>query len=651
MRELLARLGPTPLLALAAVLPCAQLLSAGFLDYDDPLFLLQQPFWSDPSLANLVDVWSRPIYGSFHPLHQTSYYVDRLLFGQTAWGVRSTNLVLYALILVGFAAVGRRLALPPAGVLLGGLLYAWHPSHVENVAWVSQRKDLLSAALLLAAFAVYLGPRPHPLRGPDPPLPSWPRVAGCCALFVLGLLGKSVTVVLVPWLILLALGRGSLRREGTRLACLAGAGCAATVAHYLAQDAVGAAIQRPPPVEHLGRLARALGHYACSVVAPHAPAPRLPLDQGWTGPQLAGIGLCLVWAACSWRWAALRTWGLMAWAGIGPMWGLVPLPTFVQDRYLLWATLPLAWAAGSGLAHLGRGRARRRVVVGSSLAVALGLFAVSLPYAGTWSSGRELWTANARAYPRLIEPREALVQVYAASPDPSERELALRMARELLQHAPTRLVPNLTLAEAAQQRQDYDAARTYLQAAARATDNTAYRAPLLLAAVELELDELDAARAALEQAATLAPADSPELLGGWAAWHLARGEAERARELAAEASTRLPEWGRAWELQLRAARRQGDAAGAAALLTRVPGEQRAILRGFLALDAGDLEGAGALLAELGQQRTLEVELLRACYDAQRGEVADARARRTNLLAHCTPGARRRILSEPAWPLD
>ncbi|MCA8921386.1 MAG: hypothetical protein KDD82_06225 [Planctomycetes bacterium] len=648
----LARVGPGLLLALAALVPFLQLLSAGFLNYDDPLFLTQQPFWSRPSFETLLDVWSRPIYGSYHPLHQTSYFVDRVVWGQVAWGVRLTNLALYGAILAGFCVVGRRLSLPRAGVLCGGLLYAWHPSHVENVAWLSQRKDLLSAALLLAAFAVYLGPRPHPLRAPEPPLPSWPRVGAAAGLLVLGLLSKSVTVVLIPWLVLLALGRGSLRREASRLALLTALGVAATLGHYLAQDALGAAVGRPPPAQHLGQLMRALGHYGYSAVAPLNPAPRLPLDTGWTAPQALGLALCAVWFACSWRWASLRTWGLMAVAGIGPMWGIVPLPTFVHDRYLLWASLPLGWAVGAGVARLGRNRRFRALLVTLVLALALGELAVSYPYAATWSSGRALWTANQRAYPQLAEPREALVQLYSASPDPAERELAARMAREILAVDPTRLVPNLVLAQRALDARDYAGARAHYTAATDAQDNTAYRAPLLLAALELELGDLPAARAALERAGPpRSPPDAPEVLAGWASYCLANGDLERARSLAADAAAKLPEWDHPWELLVRTSRRLGDAQAARQALARVSApDTRRSLQAFLALDAGDLDAAARLLRrDPAEAPDLELELARACLDAKRGELESARARRQALLARASPGARRRIESEPSWP--
>ncbi|MEZ6184866.1 MAG: hypothetical protein R3F62_07635 [Planctomycetota bacterium] len=639
------------ILALAALLPCLRLVGAWFVEYDDPEFLLRQRFWIEPSWSSLLDVWTRPIYGSYHPLHQTSYVLDRVLFGPHSLGPRLTNLALYAAILVGFASVGRRLGLSRAALLLGGLLYAWHPSHVENVAWISQRKDLLSAAFLLAAAAVYLGPTPHGLREPNPPVASWPRTAAALGLMVLGLLGKSVTVVLAPWLILIALGRGNLRREASRLACFVAVGAAATLVHYVSQDAVGAAVARPEPLAHVGRLLRALGFYAGSAALPLWPAPLLPYDAGWTALEAFGVALCAGWAILALRVPALRTWGLMAWVGIGPVWGLVPLPTFVQDRYLLWATLPLAWAAGQGLARLGRPASRRRGVIALAAGLALGGLWISVPYAESWRDARGLWTRNARLYPELARPRENLCQLYLRSADPGERSQGLRLAQDLLAAEPTRLLPNLLLGEAAFAARDYARARRHFEAGAQAQDNTAYRAVLLLANLELELGRAEAAANALASAEQLAPADAPELLGGRAAFCLAQGELSEARALAARAAARLPEWSRPWKLGAEAARRQGDLVAARALTAEVLDAQaRARLEAFLALQADDLDAAARALDAFPDAQDLEAELARACYDARRGALEQARSRRAWILERASPRARARVEAEPAWPL-
>src|SRR5690606_7715839 len=140
------------------------------------------------------------------PLHQLSYLVDRVLWGATPVGVRVTQVALHAACAGLVLLVARRLGLSPVAGACAGLAFAWHPAHVENVAWASQRKDLLSAAFTLGAVAAYLGPVG---RGPDGAR-RWALVLLC---FTLGLLSKSVTVVALPILGALSLSLGRLRRD------------------------------------------------------------------------------------------------------------------------------------------------------------------------------------------------------------------------------------------------------------------------------------------------------------------------------------------------------------------------------------------------------------------------------------------------------
>ena len=96
----------------------------------------------------------------------------------------------------------RRLALP--GAWLVAAVFAVHPLHVESVAWVIERKDVLSGLFYLAAAAVWI-------RFADEPRPAPGRYLAALALYAAGMLSKSVVVTLpVALLILIWWQRGSV---------------------------------------------------------------------------------------------------------------------------------------------------------------------------------------------------------------------------------------------------------------------------------------------------------------------------------------------------------------------------------------------------------------------------------------------------------
>src|SRR5207247_1305088 len=99
------------------------------------------------------------------PLHLFSYLLDHALWGENAGGYHLSSLLIHALNSVLCFLVVRRLS-GDAGIgLVAALLFAVHPAHVESVAWVSSRKDVVSTAFLLLSPRRYPAARPHePIR-------------------------------------------------------------------------------------------------------------------------------------------------------------------------------------------------------------------------------------------------------------------------------------------------------------------------------------------------------------------------------------------------------------------------------------------------------------------------------------------------------
>src|SRR5262249_15434254 len=157
----------------------ARTLGFAFLtSWDDPTYIVQNPWIRGLTRENLFHVFTQPYFANYLPLHLVSYMVDYAFWDLCPFGYHLQSVLLDA-INAGLAVlVVRRLFGRLSLALLAGLLFAVHPSHVEAVAWVSIRKDLLSTAFLLLTLLFYLeAVEPRRLK------PGW-YVASCVA-FVL----------------------------------------------------------------------------------------------------------------------------------------------------------------------------------------------------------------------------------------------------------------------------------------------------------------------------------------------------------------------------------------------------------------------------------------------------------------------------------
>jgi Flp pilus assembly protein TadD len=183
-------------LALVAItwLVFGQTLWHVFVDFDDPIYVYQNPVINKGlSVAGAVGAFTRPHAGNWHPLTTISHMLDCQLFGLKAGGHHFTNVMLHtiAVLLLFFVLKQMTGAFWPSGVVAAA--FAIHPLHVESVAWISERKDVLSAVFFMLTLGAYVRYTRRRSLG------RYLTVALCLAL---GLLSKSMLVT-VPFVLLL----------------------------------------------------------------------------------------------------------------------------------------------------------------------------------------------------------------------------------------------------------------------------------------------------------------------------------------------------------------------------------------------------------------------------------------------------------------
>jgi tetratricopeptide (TPR) repeat protein len=130
----------------------------GFLSYDDPAYVTQNPLVkAGLTRDGIVWAWTGVHQATWHPLTTLSHMLDCQLFGLDPGAHHLVNLLLHILntvLLFGFLA--RTTALPWRSACVAAL-FAVHPLHVESVAWISERKDVLSTFFAMLTLWAYVG--------------------------------------------------------------------------------------------------------------------------------------------------------------------------------------------------------------------------------------------------------------------------------------------------------------------------------------------------------------------------------------------------------------------------------------------------------------------------------------------------------------
>ncbi|MGA2230646.1 MAG: tetratricopeptide repeat protein [Tepidisphaeraceae bacterium] len=166
------------------------------------------------TLHGLAQIWLRPgATPQYYPLTHTTFWIEYHLWGIHPLGYHLDNVLLQIANAALVAVILRRLKVPGYG--LAALLFALHPVHVESVAWVTERKNLLSGLFYLLSILIALDVWriDEDFTENSATMQIWGRrYALCLTLFVAALLSKSVTASL-PAVVLLLIWwkRGRLR--------------------------------------------------------------------------------------------------------------------------------------------------------------------------------------------------------------------------------------------------------------------------------------------------------------------------------------------------------------------------------------------------------------------------------------------------------
>ena len=511
---------------------------------DDVQAIVGEPRVHSLAPANLRTIFTTRDEPNYIPLKVLSFAIDYQLFGPHPAGYHAENMALHAanallvyMLLLGLGE-GASLALAVS------LLWAVHPVNVESVAWIAERKNVLSMFFFLLAVlaALRFSARPRAVT-----------YAALVAVFTCALLSKVNTVVL-PALM--------LAYEITERFRLRARDCLATVPLLAIGAVVAWANLHDNSVHgvayHGGSIARTL--QTSSTVLPrylelvffpwhssfyHA----VPLRGSWFEPAvLAGL-LLVIGSAATTAWLVVHRrrggfWIAWIWLTLAPMLNLVPFPALMADRYLYMPLVGVLVLLARGAQAIGeRVPAVGRAIpwaAGAAIAAASVLtlvrvpvfhdetslwadWALRTPYisAGPWSAG------HPPAHTRLLQealardPNSAVLHnnIGAIAFDEGRMQDAVRELARARQLDPRDPAIALNLGRAYLRVGPPEAALRTLENAVR-LEPPSYFAHMDLGRAYLQLGDIQDARAAFQRARSIRPES------GEPVWALAQLERE-----------------------------------------------------------------------------------------------------------------------------
>jgi tetratricopeptide (TPR) repeat protein len=402
------------LLALATLAAYGSFAGFEFLNWDDNFYVTgNSHVQAGLSFESVRWALTATDAHNWHPLTWLSHMLDVELFGLAPVWHHRVSLCLHVLsTLLLFLAFFRMTGAAGRSAFVAGL-FALHPLHVESVAWIAERKDVLSALCFVGALLLYARYAERP---------STLRYLWVALVLAAGLAAKPMLVTLPA--VLLLLDVWPLRRlrlapalDRRRLAALAleklplvGLCAASSVITLIAQQQAIALAARYTLADRLGNALVSYVRYLAGAVFPSQLSVTYTHPDSWAPSVLFGCGVSLALITA----AALRTLSTRPWLAVGWLWFLgmlVPVIGVIQvgeqalaDRYSYLPSIGLFVIAAWGIPPLipeVPGRARALAFAAIAVLAVCGL--LTRAQVEHWRNSNALWE-----HARAVDPQNPL---------------------------------------------------------------------------------------------------------------------------------------------------------------------------------------------------------------------------------------------------
>lgn len=389
-------------------------LGNGFVAWDDPEYI-----YGNPNIKSFDLGWAFTAFvgGTWLPLTLLSFALDYSIWGLDPFGFHLTNSILHSLNTFLLAVLATRLAkgvdkgIGPKGLFLmaiaAGLLFGIHPTHVESVAWATERKDVLNALFFLLGLHAYVS-YSKALK------PGWYVLT--LIFFVLSILSKAMTVTMPLVLLIMdfyplqRLNAGIKRILIEKLPFFALSLAAGLVSIWSQSAHSLSTIEEMPLFARLFVAVRGVLFYIYKTLCPLDLAPLYPLDLMMTVADVRLIlyvsGLLAITAFTVFMMKKTRAL-LGAWAyyvaTLLPVIGILQVgKQAAADRYTYLPSMGLVLLAAAGLGWLVHKKTKAFAPVFAALiAVSAALSLLTVRQTEIWKDTLSLWTQEIKVYPAL----------------------------------------------------------------------------------------------------------------------------------------------------------------------------------------------------------------------------------------------------------
>jgi tetratricopeptide (TPR) repeat protein len=390
---------PALVVGVVTFLAFLPVLQADFVSWDDNRNFTGNPEYRGLGWTQLKWMWTTTLMGHYIPLSWMTLGADYVLWGMDARGYHLTNLLLHCAATVALYFVIVRLleaALVTKGNLriaaaAGALLFGVHPLRVESVAWITERRDVLSLLLMLVSILLYLEHRRTDRNA---------HYAGALTTFVLALLAKASVVTLPAVLLVIeayplralrGVADPESRRVWRRLAPFFALSALAGVLSVLV-------LNPPRQLGLVGKIAVSafsLRFYVEKTLLPLSLSPLYPLPK--TIDPVATkfiLSYLFVVALVAVTWVLRRRWPAVSASLVAAGFLVLPLlgvvqngPQIAADRYTYHAAVALSMLPV--LALLKYNTPWLKAVAG---VVIVSLAVITTHQSGYWRNSEALWT-------------------------------------------------------------------------------------------------------------------------------------------------------------------------------------------------------------------------------------------------------------------
>ena len=169
-----------------------------FTNWDDPGYIKDNALIKDVSFEGIKHIFSTSIMGNYHPLTILTYGIEYSYVRLQPWLYHLDSLLFHLLVTVLVYWFVNLLTRRPVAAAVSALLFGLHPMHVESIAWIAGRKDVVYGTFYMAACIAYV----YYVRATTGSK-KWRWYTGVILLFVCSLLSKPVAVSLPVTLFLI----------------------------------------------------------------------------------------------------------------------------------------------------------------------------------------------------------------------------------------------------------------------------------------------------------------------------------------------------------------------------------------------------------------------------------------------------------------